>query len=118
VARVAALIPDLLFGSKAAELLRASGHEVRLASRPPGAEEVGEIDVVVVDLTQDSIDAGAVGVALGEADVRVLGVFSHVEPQVRDRALAAGFDQVVPRSRFMREGGELVARLAAAAENR
>jgi uncharacterized protein YbjT (DUF2867 family) len=112
VARVAALIPDLLFGSKAAELLRAAGHEVQLASQPPDAAEVGEIDVVVVDLTQDSTDADAVGNALRDADVRLLGVFSHVEPEVRDRALSAGFDQVVPRSRFIRDGGDLVARLA------
>jgi hypothetical protein len=31
-----------------------------------------------------------------------------VEPEVRERALAAGFDQVVPRSRMAREGGQLV----------
>jgi hypothetical protein len=31
---------------------------------------------------------------------------------VRERALAAGVDQVVPRSRMNREGGELVTRLA------
>jgi hypothetical protein len=30
---------------------------------------------------------------------------------VRERALAAGFDQVVPRSRMAREGAELVTRL-------
>jgi hypothetical protein len=112
VARVAALIPDLLFGSKAIELLGAAGHEVRLATQVPGPSDVGEIDVLVVDLTQDANDAGALGSSLGQADVRLLGVFSHVEPEVRDRALAAGSHQVVPRSRFMREGGDLVTRLA------
>jgi len=42
----------------------------------------------------------------------VLGFFAHVEPEVREAALAAGFDQVVPRSRMHREGAALVSALA------
>jgi hypothetical protein len=103
MARVAARIPDLLFGSKAVELLRGAGHEVVLGGPPADA------DVVVVDLTTGTVDEDVLG-----AGAKVLGVFAHVEPEVRERALAAGYDQVVPRSRFMREGGELVTKLAAA----
>jgi hypothetical protein len=43
--------------------------------------------------------------------VRTLGFFAHVEPDVRDRALQAGFDVVVPRSRMAREAAQLVAGL-------
>jgi hypothetical protein len=107
VARVTALIGDLLFGSKAVELLTAAGHDVRLAPAPP-ADLATTADVVVVDLTTGDVPAGLAG-----QGPKLLGVFAHVEPAVRERALAAGFDLVVPRSRFMREGGELVARLAA-----
>jgi hypothetical protein len=107
VARVTALIGDLLFGSKAVELLAAAGHEVRLAPSPP--DDLGATaDVVVVDLTTGDVPTAVVG-----QGPKVLGVFAHVEPEVRERALEAGYDLVVPRSRFMREGGELVARLAA-----
>jgi hypothetical protein len=45
--------------------------------------------------------------------VRTVGFFAHVEHEVRERALAAGFDQVVPRPRMHREGAALVARLLA-----
>ena len=38
--------------------------------------------------------------------------FAHVQPEVRDAALAAGLDLVVPRSRMHREGAALVARLS------
>jgi CheY-like chemotaxis protein len=118
VARVAAVIPDLLFGSRVQSALEAAGHEVELLPREPaGPEEVAGAGVLVVDLTSPDLD----GVALVErlaADgaltgMKVLGFFAHVEPAVRDRALAAGFDQVVPRSRMNREGAELVGRLAA-----
>jgi hypothetical protein len=46
------------------------------------------------------------------ASTRTVGFFSHIDEQVRDRAQAAGFDLVVPRSRMAREGGALVTRLA------
>ena len=117
MARVAALIPDLLFGSKVKASLEAAGHEVDLITGEVEAwDEIAGVDVLVVDLTTADLD----GIGLVETlatggelhDVRTLGFFAHVEPEVRDRALAAGFDQVVPRSRMAREGAELVSRLA------
>jgi CheY-like chemotaxis protein len=118
MARVAALIPDLLFGSKVQAALEAAGHEVDLITGAVEAwDEIGGIELLVVDLTSPDVD----GVELFETlasggelhDVRTLGFFAHVEPEVRERALAAGFDQVVPRSRMAREGGQLVERLLA-----
>ncbi|MDP9345434.1 MAG: hypothetical protein M3P44_06890 [Actinomycetota bacterium] len=105
MARVVALIPDLLFGSKVQSAIAAAGHDVTLTGAPVDLEGV---DVLVVDLTTDAIDPET----LPTGSARTLGFFAHVEPAVRDRALAAGFDQVVPRSRMAREGAELVGRLA------
>jgi CheY-like chemotaxis protein len=113
MARVAALIPDLLFGSKVQSSLQAAGHEVDLITTEVEAwDEVGGIDLLVVDLTSPDID----GVELFETlatggelhEVRSLGFFAHVQPEVRERALQAGFDVVVPRSRMAREGAQLV----------
>jgi CheY-like chemotaxis protein len=113
MARVAALIPDLLFGSKVQSALQAAGHEVDLISGAVEAwDEVGGIDLLVIDLTSPDID----GVELFETlamggelhAVRTLGFFAHVQPEVRERALVAGFDLVVPRSRMAREGPQLV----------
>jgi CheY-like chemotaxis protein len=118
VARVAAVIPDLLFGSRVQSALEAAGHEVELLPREPaGPEEVAGARVLVVDLTSPDLDGAALVERLAAdgalTGMKVLGFFAHVEPAVRDRALAAGFDQVVPRSRMNREGAELVGRLAA-----
>jgi hypothetical protein len=41
----------------------------------------------------------------------VLGFYRHTDPATRERAEAAGVDQVVPRSRMAREMPELVASL-------
>jgi CheY-like chemotaxis protein len=111
MARVAVLVPDLLFGSKVVAALEQEGHDVQLLAEAPSSVE--GVDVLVVDLTRpDQLDGPAVVQALGDAPVRTLGFFAHVEPEVRERALAAGFDQVVPRSRMAREGAQLVGALA------
>jgi CheY-like chemotaxis protein len=118
MARVAALIPDLLFGSKVQSALQDAGHEVDLITGELEVwDEVGGIDLLVVDLTSPDVDGVEMFETLatgGELHgVRSLGFFAHVEPEVRERALRAGFDLVVPRSRMAREGARLVERLLA-----
>jgi hypothetical protein len=114
VARVVAVFDDLLLGSNVLGTLRAAGHDAALSGggdvHPEGA------DVLIVDLAAGTFDGIAVVEALkasGElAGTRTLGVYSHVDADTRNRADAAGFDLVVPRSRMAREGAQLVARLA------
>jgi hypothetical protein len=96
VARVSLRIPDLMLHSRVLEVLKQGGHEI-----------VGEdAEVLVVDVMDVDVDSVA-----GAAPA-LLGVFAHTQPEVRERALAAGFDLVVPRSRMVREGAELVSRLS------
>ena len=110
MARVALLCPDLLFGSKVEGGLRAAGHEVTRYDREDDARSAAAgADVLVVDLTTDAIDGASLG---GTAGVRTLGFYSHVEVETKERAEAAGFDLVVPRSRMAREMGALVDKLA------
>ena len=111
MASVVAFVPDLLFGSSVVSLLGAAGHETVLISSLDQFES-GVADVLLVDLTADARErVGQVAMAdLGGA--RRLAVYAHVEADVRRLAEEAGFDLVVPRSRFMREGAALVSRLA------
>lgn len=99
MARVALVMPDLMLGSRVQEVLRQGGHEL--------VRE--DADVLVVDLMADCVDVER----HAASPARTLGVFAHTQPEVRERALAAGFDLAVPRSRMVREGAALVARLAA-----
>ena len=98
MARVALRIPDLMLHSRVLEVVRAGGHEI--VTEDP--------EVLVVDVME--VDAEEV---VGQAPA-LLGVFAHTQPDVRDRALAAGFDLVVPRSRMVREGADLISRISPA----
>jgi hypothetical protein len=124
MARVLALVPDLLFGSRVQGALTAAGHEVELIASEarlrerlvdPGAPVAA---VLLVDLTDEELEGDRIVASLaagGElAGIRTLGFYSHVDAAARERAERAGFDLVVPRSRMAREGAELVSRLAGA----
>lgn len=125
MARVLALVPDLLFGSRVQGALTAAGHEVELIGDEGRLRErLGDgtapaAAVLVVDLTDAGLDgSGIVEALLGEdglRGVRTLAFYSHVDAPVRERAERAGFNLVVPRSRMAREGAELVTRLTATA---
>jgi CheY-like chemotaxis protein len=113
VARVVAVFDDLLLGSNVLGMLRAAGHEALLAgadAHPDGAA------VMIVDLAAGGFDGVALVERLraaGELEgTRTLGVYSHVDVDTKNRADAAGFDLVVPRSRMAREGASLIERLA------
>jgi hypothetical protein len=107
MARVFVLTDDLMFGSRLqADLVRAN-HEVTLGMAPDHSA-----DLVIVDLTHEP---DAMLEALGATHPPALGFFSHVEPAIRERAIAAGIEVVVPRSRIAREGPALVAALVATA---
>lgn len=93
---MALLCPDLLFGSKVEGALRAAGHEV--------TRELAGADAVVVDLTADEFVEFV-------PDLPSVGFYPHVDVETRKRALEAGYDVVVPRSKMARETVAIVERL-------
>ncbi|HEY5044587.1 MAG TPA: hypothetical protein VII53_01895 [Solirubrobacteraceae bacterium] len=119
MARVVALIPDLLFGSQVQGALAAAGHEVELVADADRTRErlTGKPAVLVVDLVDEDLNGAALVETLAAdgllGETRTLGFYSHVDARARERAEQAGFDLVVPRSRMAREGAMLVTRLSA-----
>jgi hypothetical protein len=97
MARVAVVVPELLFGSRVQGGVQAAGHELVPADSEP--------DLVIADV--EAVDPGTV------TGTRRLGFYPHVQPELKRRAEDAGFDLVVPRSRIARELPELVERLLA-----
>jgi len=104
LARVVAIAEDLMFASRIRETLGAAGHEVTLAASIPEAPLDGA-QLLVADLERESPEAL---VGLG---IPILGYYSHVDPETKRVAEAAGVDLAVPRSRMAREMPQLAERL-------
>ena len=65
MARVVALIPDLLFGSRVQAAFTAAGDEVVLVADADGVREgLVDVDVLVVDLTDEPVGALALSKSL------------------------------------------------------
>jgi hypothetical protein len=99
MARVVAVVSDLMLASRVQESLRAAGHEVSVV---PSLPDSVEADALVCDL--DAVDPEAVAAA----GVPAVGFYSHVDVETKRRAEAAGLGMVVPRSRMARELPQLV----------
>jgi len=103
LARVVAVVSDLMLASRVTTALAAAGHEVEQEATIP--DELDGVDLVVADLDAAEPER------LGELGVPVLGFYQHTDTDTKARADAAGLALAVPRSRMVRELPELVDQL-------
>lgn len=100
MARVAAIVADLMLASRVSTSLVAAGHEVEQMVALPG--ELAAVDLVVADLDAVAPEQ------LGGVGVPVIGFYQHTDTDTKARADAAGLELAVPRSRMVRELPDLV----------
>ena len=113
MARVVALVPDLLFGSQVVSMLQAGGHDVSVCSEEDEVWAAVEgAALLVVDLTAEDVDGATLVDSLASAGylhgVHTLAFYAHTDVETRRRAEEVGIELVVPRSRMAREGAQLV----------
>ena len=99
MARIVAVVSDLMLASRVSESLKAAGHEVSVEPELPNPLEA---EAIVCDL--DTADIAAVAAA----PIPTLGFYSHIDVETKKASEAAGIDRVIPRSRMARELPALV----------
>ena len=102
MARITALVTDLMLASRVRTSLEAAGHEVEQDDDVP--DELDGVDLVVADLDAVPPDR------LGDLALPVIGFYSHTDTAMKEAADQAGLASAVPRSRMVRELPELVDR--------
>ena len=119
-AAVLVLVPDLFFRTKIESTARAIG--VRTVPLAPGedasvAARASGARGLLVDLNLEGGDPLAPVAQLransATASVRIVGFLSHLQDDLREKAVRAGFDQVLARSRFSADLPTLLRELAA-----
>jgi len=113
---VISVVDDMFFASKIRAVAEAAGLEISFPrSQEAVVSKARETNpaLIVVDLHNQKIDPVALARELkGDEElqsIKLLGFFSHVQTELQRNALAAGFDQVIPRSVFARDLPEILA---------
>lgn len=103
MARVVALMDDLFFQMRVAETAKQLGLELKVATNQDALLTLmqPEPKLVIVDLNARSQPLAAIERLRAEKkDARVVGFLSHVQRELAAQAIAAGCDEVMPRSSF------------------
>ena len=112
---VIAIVDDLFFASKIRGTGEQVGARVQLVKSIPAALEKARDDapnLIIADLNAGCCDAIELARALKGDDsltgVPLLGFFSHIQTELQQAAVAAGYDQVMPRSAFTKNLQEIL----------
>lgn len=106
------VVPDLFFAARIREAAAALGVSVIEATAATAAAIAGSLEsgLAIVDLAAGAAAADTVRALRGAAPaLRIVGFHSHMDVAAREAALAAGADEVLPRSAFTRRLGEVLA---------
>ena len=113
---VIAAVDDMMFASKiraAAEHLDVNVRFVRNVQAALTAAKESAPDLFIVDLQSQRLDPFEFARELRAMKelqaIPMLGFFSHVMTEIRERAIEAGYNQVVPRSVFSSKLREILA---------
>ena len=112
MARVVAYMDDLFFQMKLAETAKHLGIEVKVASHPDALLQL--LDplprLVIVDLNARNQPLAAVErLRAANPALPLIGFLSHVQTDLAAQAKAAGFQEVMPRSKFTMNLAEILA---------
>ena len=109
---VIAVVDDMFFASKIRAVAEAVGVEISFPrSKEAVIQKVRETKprLVIVDLHNQKIDPNELAGEIKSDEIRLLGFFSHVQTELQQNAIAAGFDEVIPRSVFARDLPKILA---------
>jgi CheY-like chemotaxis protein len=113
---IIAVVDDMFFRSKIQAVAEAVGTEISF----PRNKDVliqkareAKPKLIIVDLHNQKMDSAMLATELKSDEelrsIQLLGFFSHVQTELQSNAIAAGFDQVIPRSVFARDLQKILA---------
>ena len=112
---VIAVVDDMFFASKIRAVAEAVGVDISFPRSSEAlvnkARETAP-QLILIDLHHQKLDPVALATELKSDEtlrtIPLIGFFSHVQTELQRNALAAGFDQVLPRSAFTRDLAQIL----------
>ena len=113
---IIAVVDDLFFASKLRGTAEQVGAQIQFVKSINAAVDKARDEIpalVVVDLNAGCCDSVELARSFKGDDnlnaIPLLGFFAHVQTELQQAALAAGFDRVMPRSAFTKNLAEILA---------
>jgi CheY-like chemotaxis protein len=113
--RVLAAVGDIFFASKIRGTAEHLNVTAEFAASADDLFDTAKADVpslIILDLHSEKIDPFALAARLKADDqlreVPLVGFYSHVRTEIRERAESAGVDRVLPRSAFTKKLPEIL----------
>ena len=113
---ILAAVDDMFFAAKIRATAEALGVTIKFHRRLEGlvnAAAEHSPDLILVDLHNEKLHpielANELKANESAKAIPLLGFFSHVQTDLQQAALAAGYDQVIPRSVFSRDLAKILA---------
>ena len=105
---VLAAVDDMFFAAKIRATAEALGVGIKFHRKLEGlvaAAAEQSPDLIIVDLHNEKLNPIELARELNESAqaIPLLGFFSHVQTDLQEAAIAAGYDSVIPRSVFSRD---------------
>jgi len=112
---IVAIVDDLFFASKIRGTAEQIGARVQFSRSIPDAVAKAREEapaLIIADLNAGCCDVLELARALKSDDaltgVPLLGFFSHIQTELQQAAIAAGYDRVMPRSAFTKNLGQIL----------
>ncbi|HJP93730.1 MAG TPA: hypothetical protein VJ875_17350 [Pyrinomonadaceae bacterium] len=113
---IIAVVEDMFFAAKIRAVAEAVGVEINFPRTREALVQKARAAtprLILVDLHNQKVEASALAFELKSdeqlREIPLIGFFSHVQTELQRNALAAGFDQVMPRSVFARDLQKILA---------
>ena len=113
--KIIAVLDDLIFSSKIKEAAKPLNLELEFIKNPNGLSQKIKSEkpsLLIFDLNSKCCNPLQIIKDLKSQpelkDIPILGYLSHVQTELKDAAVEAGCDLVLPRSRFSRELREIL----------
>lgn len=115
--KIVGVVEDLFFGVKITDAAKRAGLPIVYAKTEEAVlAQSADASLVIIDLNHASLPPIPIIQKLkASTSARLLGYVSHVQTEVKQRALEAGCDTVLAKSAFSSSVGEIIKQHAEAA---
>ena len=99
--KIIAIVKDIIFKSKIIATAKNLNREVVVLKNYEDIQKnIDNTSLIIIDLNFSEINPLKIIKKLKQDNIKIIGYLSHIQTELKEKALEAGCDEVMPRSQF------------------